>query len=65
MTFEERCKRFVKNSKNEHNRFKFVYRVIFLNKKIMEYEKEENDLSMPKIKKERPKEKSTAKQITK
>lgn len=48
MTFEERCERFVRNSKNEHNRFKFVYRVIFLNKKINEYEAEESLLNAEK-----------------
>ncbi len=48
MTFEERCERFVKNSKNEHNRFRFVYRVIFLNKKIKEHEKEELEPSNQK-----------------
>lgn len=41
MTFDERCERFVKNSAKEHNRYRFVYRVIFLNKKIEEHEKEE------------------------
>ena len=48
MTFEERCERFVKNSAKEHNKFKFVYRVIFLNKKIKEYEAEESLLGTSK-----------------
>lgn len=48
MTFEERCERFVRNSKNEHNRFRFVYRVIFLNQKIKEHEKEELEPSNQK-----------------
>ena len=48
MTFEERCERFVKNSKNEHNKFRFVYRVIFLNKKIQDYENGNIPLENPK-----------------
>ena len=48
MTFEERCERFVRNSEKEHNKFKFVYRVIFLNKKIKEYEAEESLFSTSK-----------------
>ena len=40
MTFEERCERFVRNSAKEHNRYRFVYRVIFLNKKIKEHEED-------------------------
>ena len=44
MTFEERCKRFEKNSENEINSFKKVYRFIFLNKKKKEQIEIENIL---------------------
>lgn len=47
MDFNKRCERFKKNTEKETNIFKYVYRVVFLKKKIQEHEKEElgtNDL---------------------
>ena len=41
MDFEERCKRFKKNTEKETNVFKYIYRVIFLNKKIDEFQRGE------------------------
>ena len=65
MTFEERCERFVKNSAKEHNRYRFVYRVIFLNKKIEEHEKEEMEFQEELPKKERPKDHAKARLMLK
>lgn len=63
MTFEERCERFVENTKNEHNRFKFVCRVAFLNKKIQEYEREYYEFDREKLIQNRPKDHKACKQI--
>lgn len=52
MDFEERCERFKKNTEKETNIFKYIYRVIFLNKKIEEYESieaEENEYSKKRL----------------
>ena len=40
MTFKERCKRFERNSQKENNIFKYIARLIFLNKKIDEHNEE-------------------------
>lgn len=48
MTFEERCERFQRNTKKETNQFKRVYRVIFLEKKIHEYENGDISFEEPK-----------------
>ena len=47
MTFEERCMKFEKNTENEINHFKKVYRVVFLEEKIKEHKKEEDFFEEP------------------
>lgn len=63
MTFEERCERFRKNTEKETNIFKYIYRIIFLNKKIEQYNKEEFLFGNYNIPYERPKDHPKAKQI--
>lgn len=63
MTFQERCARFKRNSEKETNIYIYVYRTIFLDKKIQEYEREENMFAMKE--KERPKDHRCAKRMIK
>ena len=63
MTFEERCERFLEKTEEEANIFKYVCRVVFLNKKISDYEREFYAFDKEKLIMSRPKDRKSCKQI--
>lgn len=52
MTFEEKCAKFEKNTENEKDIYKKVYRTVFLEKKKQEQSELENSLFTIMLQKE-------------